>query len=70
MNDERHKKDALTSTVLQEALLNTLLSVILERETTRSTQRRPRSAGTFTPQVVPVPPAVVSEQDEGTASLH
>ena len=37
MNDERHKKDALTSAVLQEALLNMPLSVILECEATRST---------------------------------
>jgi hypothetical protein len=37
MNDERHKKDALTSAVLQEALLNMRLSVILECEATRST---------------------------------
>ena len=37
MNDERHKKDALTSTVLREALLNMPLSVSLECEATRST---------------------------------
>jgi hypothetical protein len=37
MNDERHKKDVLTSAVLQKALLNMPLGVILECEATRST---------------------------------
>ena len=37
MNDERHIKDALTSAVLQEALLNMPLGVIVECEATRST---------------------------------
>ena len=37
MNDERHKKDALTSGVLQEALLDMSLSVLLECEATCST---------------------------------
>jgi hypothetical protein len=37
MNDERHKKDALTRGVPQEALLNMSLSVILECEATCST---------------------------------
>ena len=36
MNDERNKKDALTSAVLQEALLNMPLGVIVECEATRS----------------------------------
>jgi hypothetical protein len=70
MNDERHKKDVLTSAVLQEALLNMPLGVILECEAPRSTQRSPRPASTLTPQVDPVPPTVVSERDEGTASLQ
>jgi hypothetical protein len=39
MNDERYKKDTLTSTVLQEALRNMPLSVMLECEAPRSTQR-------------------------------
>jgi hypothetical protein len=30
VNDERHSKDPLTSVVLQEALLNMSLSVVLE----------------------------------------
>ena len=70
MNDEQNREDTLTSAVLQEALLNMPLSVILECEATRSTQRRPRPEGTLTPQVDPVPPTVVSEQDEGTVSLQ
>ena len=37
MNDERHKKDVLTSAVLQEALLNMSVSVILECEASHST---------------------------------
>jgi hypothetical protein len=37
MNDERHKKDVLTSAVLQEALLKMPLGVISECETTLST---------------------------------
>jgi hypothetical protein len=50
MNDERHKKnDTLTSTVLQEALHNMPLSVILECEAPRSTQRNLRPASTFYP---------------------
>jgi hypothetical protein len=36
MNDERHKKDAPTSGVLKEALLDMSLSVILEYEATCS----------------------------------
>ena len=67
-NDERHRKDTLTSAVLQEALLNLPLSVVLECEVTGSTQRRPRPAGTFYPPVDPVPPAAVGEQNKGTAS--
>jgi hypothetical protein len=49
MNDERHKKDALTSAVLQEALLNMPLSVILECEAPRTTQRSPRPGSTLYP---------------------
>jgi hypothetical protein len=49
MNDKQHKKDTLTSAVLQEALLNMPLSVILECEAPRSTQRSPRPAGTLYP---------------------
>jgi hypothetical protein len=62
------KKDTLTRVVLQETLVNMPLSVVLKCEATRSPQRRPRPAGTFYPPVDPVPPTVVSEQDEGTAS--
>ena len=59
------------SAVLQETLLNIPLSVILECEAARSTQRRPRPVqAPSTPQVDPVPPTVVSEQDEGTRSLQ
>jgi hypothetical protein len=47
MNDERHKKDTLTSTVRQEALLNMPLSVMLECEAPRSTQRSLRPASTL-----------------------
>jgi len=47
MNDERHKEDTLTSTALQEALLNMTLSVILECEAPRSTQRSSRPASTL-----------------------
>ena len=47
MNAERRKKDAPTSAVLREALLNTPMSVKLEREATRSTQRSPRPASTL-----------------------
>ena len=36
MNDERHIKDALTSAVLQEPLLNMPSGVIVECEATRS----------------------------------
>jgi hypothetical protein len=49
MNDERHKADTLTSTVLQEALLNMPLSVILECEAQRSTKRSFRPASTLYP---------------------
>ena len=49
MNDERHKEDRLRSTVLQEALLNMPLGVMLECEAPRSTQRSLRSASTFYP---------------------
>jgi hypothetical protein len=49
MNDERHKKDTLTSAVLQEALLNMPLSVILECEAPRTTQRSPRPGSTLYP---------------------
>jgi hypothetical protein len=71
VNDGQNIEDTLTSAVLQEALVNMPLSVILECEATRSTQRRPRTVQVpFTPQVNPVPPTVVSEQDAGTASLQ
>ena len=45
MNDT--KKDALTSTVLQEALLNMPLRVILECEAPSSSQQNPRPASTL-----------------------
>jgi len=71
MNDERHNEDALTSAVLQEALVNMPLNVIVECEATRSTQQRPRPVQiSYTPQVDPVPSTVVSEHDAGTASLQ
>jgi hypothetical protein len=71
VNDEQNREDTMTSAVLQEALVNMPLSVILECEATRSTQRRsPPVQVPYTPQVDPVPPTVVSEQDEGTASLQ
>ena len=41
MNDERRKEDTLRSTILQEALLNMPLSVMLEYEAVHSTQRSP-----------------------------
>ena len=70
-NDEQNREDTLTSAVLQEALLNMPLNVILECEATRSTQRRSRPVQVpYTLQVDPVPPTVVSEQAEGTASLQ
>jgi hypothetical protein len=49
MNDERNKKDALTSAVLQEALLNMPLGVIVECEATRSSWRSPRPGSTLCP---------------------
>jgi len=49
MNDEQNREDTLTSAVLQEALVNMPLNVILECEATRSTQRRPRPADTLYP---------------------
>jgi len=49
MNDEQSREDTLRSAVPQEALVNMPLSVILECEATRSTQRRPRPAGTLYP---------------------
>ena len=70
MNDELHKKDALLSAILQEALLDMSLSEILECELACATQRRPRPASALYPSVDPVPTTVVSEQDEGTASLQ
>jgi hypothetical protein len=71
VNDEQNREDTMTSAVLQEALVNMPLSVILESEATRSTQRRPRPVQIpYTPQVDPVPPTVVSEQDEGARSLQ
>jgi hypothetical protein len=73
VNDEQrtNREDTLTSAVLREALVNMPLSVILECEATRSTQRRPRPVQVpYTPQVDPVPPTVVSDQDEGTRSLQ
>jgi hypothetical protein len=61
----------LTSAVLHEASLDMPLSAILECEAARSTQRRPRPVQVpYTPQVDPVPPTVVSEQDEGTMKLR
>src|SRR5215207_10991129 len=69
--NEQNREDTLTSAVLQEALLNMPLSIILECEATRSTQRRSRPVqAPYTPQVDPVPPTVVGEQDEGTRSLQ
>ncbi len=71
MNNKQNREDTLTSAVLQEALVNMPLSVILECEATRSTQRRsPPVQVPYTPQVDPVPPTVVSEQDEGTMKLR
>ena len=71
MNDGQNIEDTLTSAVLQEALVNMPLSVVLECEATRSSQRRPRPVQVpYTPQVNPVPSTVVSEQDAGTASLQ
>jgi MOSC domain-containing protein YiiM len=71
LNDEQNTEDTLTSGVLQEALVNMPLSVILECEATRSTQRRPRPVQVpYTPQVNPIPSTVVSEQGAGTASLQ
>ena len=71
INDEQNREDTLTSAVLQEALVNMPLSVIVEREATHSTQRRLRPVQVpYTPQVYPVPPTVVSEQDEGPRSLQ
>jgi hypothetical protein len=70
MNDERHKEDTLTNTVLQEALLNMPLGVCW------NARLRALPSGVFglqvpfIPQVDPVPPTIVSEQDEGTASLQ
>ena len=49
MNDERHKEDRLRSTVLQEALLNMPLGIMLECEAVHSTQRSPWPASTFYP---------------------
>ena len=49
MNEERHKEDTLTSTVLQEAILNMPLSIMLECEAPHSTQRSPRPARTLNP---------------------
>jgi hypothetical protein len=69
MNDERHKEDALTSTVLQEALLVMPLRVILECEAPRSTQLSARPASTLDPSGRSST-AHGSEQDEGTASLQ
>jgi hypothetical protein len=69
MNDERHKKDALTSTVLQEALLDMPLRVILECEAPRSTQRSPRPASILYPSGRSST-THGREQDEGTASLQ
>jgi hypothetical protein len=67
----KNREDALTSAVLQEALLNMPLSVILGCEAPRSTQRSPRPVhAPYTPQVDPVPSSVVSEQDEGIAWLQ
>ena len=71
VNDEQNREDRLTSAVLQEALVNMPLSVILECGAARSTQRRPRPVqAPSTPQVDPVPHLVVSEQDEGTRPLQ
>ena len=70
LNDEQNTEDTLTSGVLREALVNTPLSVILECEAARPTQRRPRPVQVpYTPQVDPAQPPVVSKQDEGTRSL-
>jgi hypothetical protein len=70
-NDEQNSDDTLTSAVLQEALLNMPLSVHIGCEATRRTQRRSRPVQVpYTPQDDPVPPTVVSEQDEATASLQ
>ena len=69
MNDERHKEDTLRSTVLQEVLLNMLLSVMLECEAPRSTQRSLRPASTLYPSGRSST-AHGSKQDEGTASLQ
>jgi hypothetical protein len=68
MNDERHKKDVLLSAILQKrcstcpwvsywtASLRALPSAVLGLRVSNA------------PQVDPVPPTVVSERDEGTAS--
>ena len=70
MNDERHKKDAPTSGLLQEALLDISSSVILECEATSSPWRSPWPASALYPSVDPVPPTEVREQGGGTASLQ
>ena len=71
MNNKQNGEDTLTSAVLQEALVNIPLRVTLECGATRSTQRRPLGLRVpYAPQVDPVPPTVVSEPDEGTASLR
>ena len=71
MNDERHKKDTLTSAGLQEALLNMPLSDILWNARLRALPSEVFGLQVpFIPQVAPVPPKVVSKQDEGTASLQ
>ena len=49
MNDERRKEDTLRSTILQEALLNMPLSVMLEYEAVHSTERSPWPARTLCP---------------------
>jgi len=68
MNDERHKKDVLMSAILQKRCstcpwvsywsvsLRVLPSAVLGLRVSNA------------PRVDPVPPAVVSEQDEGTPS--
>jgi hypothetical protein len=69
--DDEQREDTLTSAVRQEVLVSMPLSVILECGAARTTRRSSRPVqAPCTPQVDPVPPTVVSEQDEGTRSLQ